>query len=92
MTSCKKKHQHNTKAKCRVQFLFVNSNILKCKKKVPKFNRKIVEGAKFDTPNTHIDDRSLSWLGTDTRMILLGFCMYDYYTGRYLYEFKNSSA
>ena len=60
MTSCKKKHQHNSKAKCRVQFLFVNSNILKCKKKVPKFNRKIVEGAKFDTPNTHIDDRSLS--------------------------------
>ena len=52
MTSCKKKHQHNSKAKCRVQFLFVNSNILKCKKKV--------EGAKFDTPNTHINDRSLS--------------------------------
>ena len=58
MTSFKKKHQHNSKAKCRVQFLFVNSNILKCKKKV--------EGAKFDTPNTHINDRSLSWLGTDT--------------------------
>ena len=29
---------------------------------VPKCNRKIVETGKFNTPNTHIYDRSISWL------------------------------
>ena len=31
---------------------------------VPNFSRKIVERGKTDTSNTHIHDRSLSWLGT----------------------------
>jgi hypothetical protein len=34
--------------------------------KVLKCNRKILEISKFDTPNTQIHNRSLSWLGTDT--------------------------
>jgi hypothetical protein len=34
--------------------------------KVLKYNRKILEISKFDTPNTQIHNRSLSWLGTDT--------------------------
>ena len=33
---------------------------------VPKPNRKIVERGQVDTPNTHIHDQSLSWLGTGT--------------------------
>ena len=33
----------------------------------PKSN-KIVEKDKFDTPNTQIHDRSLSWLGTGTSL------------------------
>jgi len=32
---------------------------------VPKSNRKTVERGIIDIPNTHINDRSLSWLGTD---------------------------
>jgi len=36
-------------------------------KRVPKSNRKIVERGKLNnTPNTQINDRSLSWLGTCT--------------------------
>ena len=31
-----------------------------------KFNRKIAEKGKIDSPNVQIHDRSLSWLGTDT--------------------------
>ena len=34
--------------------------------KVLKCNRKILEISKFDTPNTQIHNRPLSWLGTDT--------------------------
>jgi hypothetical protein len=34
--------------------------------KVLKCNRNILEISKFDTPNTQIHNRSLSWLGTDT--------------------------
>jgi len=33
---------------------------------VPKCNRKIVEIGQIVVPNTHIDDHSLSWLGTGT--------------------------
>ena len=33
---------------------------------VPKSNRKIRNRCKIDTPNTHIHDCSLSWLGTGT--------------------------
>ena len=32
----------------------------------PKYNRQIEEWGKIDTPNAHIHDRSLSWLGTCT--------------------------
>jgi hypothetical protein len=31
---------------------------------VPKSNRKIVKRGKINNPNTHIHDRSLSWLST----------------------------
>jgi hypothetical protein len=34
--------------------------------KFQKFNRKIVEIGKFDIPNTHMHDRSLSRLSTGT--------------------------
>ena len=55
----------------------VQSLIIKCKAlnkqtkkhsvgKIPKSNIKIVEKGKIDTPNTHIHDRSLPWLGTGT--------------------------
>jgi hypothetical protein len=33
---------------------------------IPKSNIKMTERGKFDTPNTQIHDRSLSWLGTGT--------------------------
>jgi hypothetical protein len=33
---------------------------------IPNSNIKIVERGKIDTPNTHINDRPLSWLGTGT--------------------------
>jgi hypothetical protein len=33
---------------------------------VLKFNRKIIEKGKIDTPTTYLHDQSLSWLGTDT--------------------------
>jgi len=33
---------------------------------VPNSYRKIVERGKIDAPKTQIQDRSLSWLGTDT--------------------------
>jgi hypothetical protein len=33
---------------------------------VPNSNRKIIERSKKDTPNSQIDDRSLSWFGTVT--------------------------
>ena len=33
---------------------------------VLKFNRKIAERGKIDSPYTQIHDRSLSWLGTGT--------------------------
>ena len=33
---------------------------------IPKFNRKIVERGKIDTPRTQIQDCPLSWLGTGT--------------------------
>jgi hypothetical protein len=33
---------------------------------VPKSNRKIVERSNIDASNTHIHDRSLSWLDTET--------------------------
>ena len=32
----------------------------------PKYNRKVAERSKIDTPNTHIHDHSLSCLGTGT--------------------------
>ena len=32
---------------------------------VSKYNRKIVERYKIDTPNTQIQDCYISWLGTD---------------------------
>ena len=35
---------------------------------VPKYNRKIAEKGKIDTPSTQIHDDSLSWLGTDTSL------------------------
>ena len=34
--------------------------------KIPKGNIKIVERGKIDTPDTHLHDRILSWLGTGT--------------------------
>ena len=36
---------------------------------VPKFNTKIVETGKMDTPNTQIHDRSLSWFDTPNTQI-----------------------
>jgi hypothetical protein len=52
-----------------------NSYTIKLKKKkkhtlksVLKYNLKIVERDKIDTPNTHVHDHSLSWLGTITSM------------------------
>ena len=52
---------------------FFSQPIIKWKKnnftlseKFQKFNRKIVEIGKFDIPNTHIHDRSLSGLSTGT--------------------------
>ena len=36
--------------------------VIKTKNNTPKYNRKIVERGKVDTPNTQIHDRSLSWL------------------------------
>ena len=39
------------------------------KKRIPisgQFQIQIVERGKIDTPNTHINDRPLSWLGTGT--------------------------
>ena len=33
---------------------------------IPKGNIKIIEIGKIDTPDTHIYDRILSWLGTGT--------------------------
>ena len=33
---------------------------------IPKGNIKIVERGKIDTPDTHLHDRILSWLDTDT--------------------------
>jgi len=33
---------------------------------IPKFNIKIVQRGKIDTPNTQIHDRSLPWLGRGT--------------------------
>ena len=35
-------------------------------------NKKIVERCKVDNPNTPIQDRSLSWLGTDTSIKVAG--------------------
>jgi len=32
---------------------------------ISKSNITIVERGKIDTPNTHVHDRSLSWLGID---------------------------
>jgi len=51
---------------------FLGTYIFVVKKKyhvvgtVPKSIRKIKERTKIDTPNKHIYDLSLSWLGTDT--------------------------
>ena len=39
---------------------------------VPNSSRKIVERGKTDTPNTHIHDRSLSWLGTFSSIKVAG--------------------
>jgi hypothetical protein len=39
---------------------------------VPKSNRKIIEKGKMDTPNKQIHDHSLSWLGTDTSIKMVG--------------------
>jgi hypothetical protein len=36
---------------------------------VPKFNTKIIETGKMDTPNTQINDRSLSWFDTPNTQI-----------------------
>ena len=33
---------------------------------VPNPNRKIIERGQVNTPNTHVHDQSLSWLGTAT--------------------------
>ena len=39
---------------------------------IPKSNIKILERGKIDTPNTQIQDRSLSWFGTGTSIKWLG--------------------
>jgi hypothetical protein len=39
---------------------------------IPKSNIKIVERCKIDTHNTEIHDHSLSWLGTDTSIKMVG--------------------
>jgi len=44
---------------------------MKNKQKIP-YSSKIIERGKFDTPNTHFHDRSLSWLGTGTPIQSVG--------------------
>jgi len=46
---------------------------------VPQSNRKIIERRKIDSPNTHISDCSLSWLGPNTS-INSGGVRLDLYT------------
>ena len=52
--------------KLRFKLLFDGIEKKNKKKTIPITNRKIVERGKIDTPYAHIDDHSLSWLGTDT--------------------------
>ena len=39
-------------------------------KTVTKFNVKVAERGKMDTPNIHIHNRSLFWLGTGTSITM----------------------